>query len=137
MISKEQECALVSDLLPLYVEKRTGEAGSAFVREHLEGCEKCRRELAFMEASYEILGEDGGEQGTVFQTCATRQADGTGPGRNGWRGRGKSPWTELPKNRLKKRRLTARKYRYLVWGYLAVLAGIWLYLIFGLFWGVM
>lgn len=119
MISKEQECALVSDLLPLYVEKRTGEAGSTFVREHLEGCEKCRREFAFMEASYKILGED-----------RLQPEGGTGNNRE-------NDPKRFPESRQEKRRLTARKYRYLVWGYLAVLAGIWLYLIFGLFWGVM
>ena len=38
-------CAVVRDLLPLYMEELTGEETGALVREHLEGCESCRAAL--------------------------------------------------------------------------------------------
>ncbi len=55
MINKNQECDIISDLLPLYMEQRTGKESNEFVRIHVEQCEECRKNLQFMEASYEEL----------------------------------------------------------------------------------
>ena len=54
-MNTNQECELVSDLLPLYVEHRTGKESDEFIRAHLEQCEECRRNLNYMEISYEDL----------------------------------------------------------------------------------
>ena len=40
-----QNCNIVRDLLPLYVEKMLSADSQAFVEEHLKDCEDCRKEL--------------------------------------------------------------------------------------------
>lgn len=55
MIDKKYECDIVSDLLPLYLEGRTREESNLFVRAHLEHCEQCRKNLEYMEISYEEI----------------------------------------------------------------------------------
>ena len=54
-MNKNQECDLIIDLLPLFVEQRTSEESDAFIRAHLEQCEECRKNLEYMEISYEDL----------------------------------------------------------------------------------
>ena len=55
MITKNQECDIISDLLPLYLEHKTSEETGEFIREHLQECEACRKNLEFMDTSYEEL----------------------------------------------------------------------------------
>ena len=55
MINKNQECDIISDLLPLYLEQKTSEETGEFVREHLQECECCHKNLQFMDTSYEEL----------------------------------------------------------------------------------
>ena len=55
MIDKNIECDIVSDLLPLYLEGKTGEESNLFVREHLDQCGLCRKNLEYMEMSYEDI----------------------------------------------------------------------------------
>ncbi len=40
----KNECSIVRDLLPLYVEQMVSADTGEFVKEHLEGCEACRKE---------------------------------------------------------------------------------------------
>ena len=42
----KNECSIVRDLLPLYVEQMVSAETGEFVEEHLEGCEACRKECA-------------------------------------------------------------------------------------------
>ena len=121
MIDKHQECAIVSDLLPLYVERRTGEECNVFIRVHLEQCEDCRKELEFMKVSYEELLDEGQTGDELSENCCGLPKHGQLP--------------EQRKRRLKNKRWA--KWKIFVGGYVLLLAGIWLYLIFGLFWGVM
>ena len=51
------ECNIVRDLLPLYVEDMVSADTRAFVQEHLNGCEACRRELAALHADDGLAGE--------------------------------------------------------------------------------
>lgn len=44
------DCAIVSDLLPLYVENMVSKDTAAYVRDHLSACESCRREAAKLNA---------------------------------------------------------------------------------------
>lgn len=55
MINKNQECDIISDLLPLYLEHKTSEETGEFIREHLQECESCRKSLKYMDTSYEEL----------------------------------------------------------------------------------
>ena len=48
------ECNIIRDLLPLYVENIVSEDTASFVEEHLEGCVKCREELKAVKAAGEI-----------------------------------------------------------------------------------
>lgn len=70
----KNECSIVRDLLPLYVEQMVSAETGAFVEEHLEGCEACRKECAGLKQSQEqeegrkaMNGKDGvsaGEKAT-------------------------------------------------------------------------
>ena len=46
-------CAMIRDLLPLYAEKMVENETESLIREHLEGCEDCRRKLNGIEAGAE------------------------------------------------------------------------------------
>lgn len=48
-MNKEQKCAVVCDLLPIYLEKLTCQATTEFVNQHLCECEACRRVKRAME----------------------------------------------------------------------------------------
>lgn len=45
-----KHCAIVRDLLPMYIEELTSEESTAFVREHLNQCDECRAEYERMTA---------------------------------------------------------------------------------------
>ena len=47
----KNECSIVRDLLPLYVENMVSAETGEFVEEHLEGCETCRKECNGMKRS--------------------------------------------------------------------------------------
>lgn len=65
MINKEQECDIVSDLLPLYLEKKTCVESGEFIKEHVEHCQECRKNLKLMGASYEEIFEKSRKTGTT------------------------------------------------------------------------
>lgn len=46
----KNDCSIVKDLLPLYVEEMTNEGTASFVKEHLDECEACRNEYEKMKA---------------------------------------------------------------------------------------
>ena len=41
----KNECSIIRDILPLYVENMVSEDTSEFVKEHLESCPACRGSL--------------------------------------------------------------------------------------------
>lgn len=43
--NNENECSIVQDILPLYVEEMVSDDTVSFVREHLKDCPRCRAEL--------------------------------------------------------------------------------------------
>lgn len=45
----KNECGIISDLLPLYVEGMVNDDTADFVREHLEGCPHCREQYERMK----------------------------------------------------------------------------------------
>lgn len=49
----KNECSIVRDLLPLYVEQMVSAETGAFVEEHLAGCEACRKECDGLKQSQE------------------------------------------------------------------------------------
>lgn len=50
----EVNCEVIGDLLPLYVEDIVSESSRRLVKEHLEGCESCRKKAQDMEAVVEL-----------------------------------------------------------------------------------
>ena len=50
MSKNYNDCDIVFDLLPFYVDGKTGEESNAFVAGHLAGCAKCREVHQFMSA---------------------------------------------------------------------------------------
>ena len=53
-------CDIIRDLLPLYAEELASGDSQAAVREHLDGCEDCRRTYEKMKESPVIIREDPG-----------------------------------------------------------------------------
>lgn len=49
----KNECGIISDLLPLYVEGMVNDDTAAFVREHLAGCPHCRAQYERMKTGEE------------------------------------------------------------------------------------
>lgn len=50
----KNECSVVRDLLPLYLEGMVSEDTAAYIKEHLENCTECTTELNAMSKSSEI-----------------------------------------------------------------------------------
>lgn len=48
------ECSIVRDILPLYLEDMVSEDTAAFIRQHLERCESCRKELEALKSDSDI-----------------------------------------------------------------------------------
>jgi len=48
------ECSIVRDILPLYLEDMVSEDTAAFIRQHLEKCESCRKELEALKSDGDI-----------------------------------------------------------------------------------
>lgn len=47
----KNECYIVKDILPLYAEQMVSPETGEFVKEHLDGCEKCRREYENLKSA--------------------------------------------------------------------------------------
>ena len=56
----KNECNIIRDILPLYVEDMVSADTSAFVEEHLEKCPECRAELNKMKnpSAFEPIATD-------------------------------------------------------------------------------
>lgn len=65
MINRKQECDIISDLLPLYLEKKTSAESGEFIKEHVEHCQECRKNLKLMGTSYEEVFEKSRKTGTT------------------------------------------------------------------------
>jgi len=67
---KNRDCALVSDLLPLYLEELTSQETNIFIKEHMKQCREC-------EELYKNMKDDLGEgQGTeVFSGTETNEKE--------------------------------------------------------------
>lgn len=52
MINKNQECDIIEDLLPLYLDYATKEETNQFIQKHLEECESCRKDYELMKCSF-------------------------------------------------------------------------------------
>lgn len=53
----KNECSIIRDILPLYVENMVSEDTSEFVKEHLESCPACRAELEKLLEPVEVQTE--------------------------------------------------------------------------------
>ena len=51
-MNKKQDCLLVMELLPLYLEKETGKHSNEFIEEHIKNCDECKKQLKYMTESY-------------------------------------------------------------------------------------
>lgn len=47
-------CNIVKDILPLYIENVVSEDTKAFVEEHLQNCDACKKEVSLLKSSLEI-----------------------------------------------------------------------------------
>lgn len=52
MSKNYNDCDIVLELLPLYLDGKTCEESNIFVKEHLAGCEDCRQVHEFMSADF-------------------------------------------------------------------------------------
>ena len=53
----KNECSIIRDILPLYVENMVSEDTAEFVKEHLESCPVCRAELEKLREPVEVQTE--------------------------------------------------------------------------------
>ena len=53
----KNECKIVQDILPLYLEKMVSDETAAFIKEHLDGCPQCSAELESMKSGKEMEQE--------------------------------------------------------------------------------
>ncbi len=51
---KEKDCKIVQDLLPNYIEKLTNEETNAYIEEHLNTCDKCKKVYENMKKDIEL-----------------------------------------------------------------------------------
>ncbi len=49
------ECDIISDLLPLYLEHMTRAETNEFIQEHISVCDSCRASYEHMSCSYEEI----------------------------------------------------------------------------------
>lgn len=53
------ECEIIADLLPIYLDHATQEETNSLIEEHLARCEDCKKNYEWMKSSFgEILNED-------------------------------------------------------------------------------
>ena len=50
----KNECNIIRDILPLYVEDMVSEETAKFVKEHLENCPECAKEFEVMKAGTKV-----------------------------------------------------------------------------------
>ncbi len=55
----KNECGVVRDILPLYLENMVSDETGAFVKEHLENCPECTAELELLKAGTKLEKVDG------------------------------------------------------------------------------
>ena len=51
-MNKKKECLLVTELLPLYLEKQTGKDSNTYIEDHIKNCDECRRQMEYMTSAY-------------------------------------------------------------------------------------
>lgn len=68
MNRKVSDCDIVLELLPLYIEQRTGQESNVFVTEHMEICAECREVFEFMSADWMHEAEADVERSPVENT---------------------------------------------------------------------
>jgi|GEM_PF-970317 len=71
-------CAVIGDLLPLYAEGLTSADSAALVREHLEGCEECRRRLEALRQPAESIPESAAPMDRVKKELRRRRRRSAG-----------------------------------------------------------
>lgn len=71
----KNECKIVRDVLPLYLEDMVSEETADFVKEHLAKCAECSAELDAMKADEKIdnAGIETNEQRKHAMTCLQKQ----------------------------------------------------------------
>lgn len=67
----KNECSVVRDLLPLYLENMVSEETGAFIKEHLENCPECTADLEAMKAGTRVE-KIGGEMQHNLETEALK-----------------------------------------------------------------
>lgn len=55
---ENEECMIVYDLLPLYIDDLTSEISNQYIERHLESCEKCKKALEDMTCKIELEKEE-------------------------------------------------------------------------------
>lgn len=72
------DCDIVLELLPLYIEQKTGEESNSFVESHLAKCQKCRETHEVMNADFSMgiksAEADGQTKETELKATKHRQA---------------------------------------------------------------
>ena len=54
-MKEKNDCKIIQDLLPNYVEELTNEETNKFIQKHLEECNECKRILENMQKDLKLL----------------------------------------------------------------------------------
>jgi len=82
MNRKVSDCDIVLELLPLYIEKRTGAESNGFVAKHLAECEECREAFELMSADWLTEKGMGGLEESDAETIPAKMDEDAS--RGGW-----------------------------------------------------
>lgn len=76
MNRKVSDCDIVLELLPLYIEQKTGQESNLFVAAHLAECEQCREAYEWMSADWlpeaGQIGKSGVQTGKTLASCGAK-----------------------------------------------------------------
>ena len=54
MKNKKNECNIIQDIIPLYIDGIASEDSAAYIEEHVKSCEKCKQMLDGMRNPSEV-----------------------------------------------------------------------------------
>ena len=57
-MNKSNECSIVKDLLPSYIDRLTSKESNIFIENHLSNCIECKEEMDFMKKDNENKEEE-------------------------------------------------------------------------------
>ena len=52
-MNNKKVCLIVSELLPLYIEKQTGQHSNEYIEAHIKNCDECNLKMKYMSEVFD------------------------------------------------------------------------------------